>query len=93
MDGVAPEAVTEEEALSPRATLQSIIEQCEHALGDRLAKRFATRDSLKKLEKRCRDLMAREDDHEWAEEFGKVVTTAGAVFDQLIAEVEPAGNA
>lgn len=77
-----------------RAALKSIIQQCEHALGDRIAKRFSTRDSLKALEKRCKALLELpEQDRPWLEELEKVLTTANAVFDQLIAEVEPAGHA
>lgn len=77
-----------------RAALKSITEQCEHALTARIAKRYSTRDSLKALEKRCKALLELPDqDRAWREEFEKVVTTANAVFDQLIAEVEPAGHA
>lgn len=93
MDAMNTEAAAEEVVITPRATLASIIEQCERALNDRLAKRFSTRDALKDLKVRARALLGQEEEREWDEEFEKVVTTANAVFDQLIAEVEPAGHA
>ncbi len=91
MDGVN-EVVTEDVLLSPRATLKAIQEQIEHALGQRLARRFSTRESLKQLERRAESLAKQEDGRGWDEEFGKLVKTADAVFGQLINEVE-AGHA
>ncbi len=88
MDAVNEAVLDEVEVITPRATLQSIIEQCEHALTGRLAKRYSTRDSLKALEARARGLLSQEDVREWSEEFEKVITTADSVFDQLIAEVD-----
>jgi hypothetical protein len=93
MNAEAPDAGPEEAAL-PRTSLAAIAVQCEHALTDRIAKRYSTRDALKALEKRCKALLDQpEEDHAWQAEFEKVITTANAVFDQLIAEVEPAGHA
>lgn len=97
MDAMNTDAVLEtapEEAALARASIGSILVHCEHALTERIAKRYSTRDSLKALEKRCKALLELpEEDREFREEFEKVVTTANAVFDQLIAEVEPAGHA
>ena len=96
MDALADDqaAVADDDAINPRATLVSIVEQCDHALADRIAKRFSTRDSLKSLRKRAQALLDEESESRaWMGEFEKVVTTANAVFEQLIAEVEPAGHA
>lgn len=96
MDAMKAEEQTSagEEAALARTSLAAIAVQCEHALTERLAKRYSTRDSLKALEKRCKGLLDLPDeDRAWREEFEKVVTTANAVFDQVIAEVEPAGHA
>lgn len=93
MNEAVQETAPEEAALA-RASVAAIVVHCEHALTKRIAKRYSTRDSLKALEKRCKALLELPDeDRPWREELEKVVTTANAVFDQLIAEVEPAGHA
>lgn len=83
-----------EAVLTPRATLWGIVEACEHALVNRTAKRYSTRDSMKKLEARCRALLKLDEaDRTFGPEFEKVAETANTVFDQLLAEAKVAGHA
>lgn len=93
MDAIAEQLVSEADALSPRATLAAIVEQCGHVLEQRLARRFSTKDQVKTLKRRCETLLKQEDGRPFDAEFAKIVSTANAVFDQLIAEVGTAGSA
>jgi hypothetical protein len=82
----------EAEARSPKQTLQDVIDTCQHALKERIAKRYSTRDALKSLERRAQAHIKKPWDSDWHEEAGKIVVAANAVFDQVIAEV-PAAHA
>lgn len=88
MDALKAEepAVSEDEALDPRATLKEIAGLCEQVLTNRIAKRFSTRDSLKNLKARAEALLEREGSWQWDQDFEKFVTTANAVFDEVIAQ-------
>lgn len=93
MDGVTheePDPTSEEAAIGPRPTLSAIVAQCEHALGDRLARRFSTRDALKSLERRASALLEQPDGGEWDKAFAQVVATANEVFGTLMEEVDVA---
>lgn len=91
MDGLKTEpVVTEDEAITPRVTLNILLQQCEHALEQRLAKRFSTREALKALEIRAAKLAQVGDGPDFDEEFAKVVTTGNAVFEMVIAETNAA---
>lgn len=78
--------VSEDDVLTPRGTLKDIAEKCEQALANRIAKRFSTRDSLKNLKARAEALLEREGSWQWDQDFEKFVTTANAVFDEVIAQ-------
>lgn len=69
-----------------RETLAAIVAQCDHALTERIAKRFSTRDQLKQLERRAEALLKQEDGRGWDKEFERVFVSAAAAFDRLIAE-------